>query len=462
LNVSSWFRQKRQGIRPVPPNEVYIPLEPMPTTGLMVYFRPEGEVLSDPDDLFPLIEDWIVRHAGETLGSGIHAFCEQGMLSLEVHSRDDFPPPPDALLRAYGPGENEERRYRNATHLLLVSATDLLLPPRIGLWSVMAVARALAEAMPGGVLLDPEFPRLLGNESIEQDLPSDGMVRVLDHILIPYSQDKRTGLNWMTTRGMNRFGLPDLELRNVPPHLVQNLMPVLNGVAQRLTDTAVQVVMEANNNEPPPQLTLPAEFSFSLRDIQRAYDAEDDMEMEFEPFEGEELLPQGETIIRLEVTGGTAPDDPPLVRLAPPRGTRGGTGVWLNRLLTDLFGNTEEAALVETGNETMEEAHQQAVASLPLVRDRFQAGFRSGEVLHVKHGFPTEGTSHEYMWIAVTGWEEGRLKGYLASDPQYRRDLRAGQKIEIEESDVYDWLIRHTDGRMEGAFTNRALPEEED
>lgn len=471
MDVFSWFRQKRQGLRPNPAREVAIPLDPTPTIGFVVYFYAGDEAPPEPDAMLRLTDSWLDEHTQEPIRSGIRAFCEQGLLTIQIHAREEIPLPPDEMLRAYGPGEIEERRYRNATHTVFVGAMDLLLPPRIGLWAAIAVSRALTMALPGGVLLDPEFPRLVNQEVSAGDLPGEGIVRVVEHILVPYSRDERSGLLWITTKGMGRFGLPDVELRNAPPNLAQSLMPVINGLAQRLADTAVRAVMEADDNAPPDTLVLPAEFRFDFSDIRRAYDKGDSDPDEMEPIFAGEDAPPGETLVRLEMTGGGVGDEdaPPMVRLLPPlraanrgSGGRGGTGIWLNTLLSELMGGVDEMALVETDDEAMEAAHHEAVAALPLVRERFRAGFQSGEVLQVKHGFPLENAGHEYMWIAVTGWNDGRIKGTLSNDPQYRPDLRAGQKVEIGEDEVYDWLVSHTDGRMEGAYTNRVLPQDEE
>lgn len=454
MDAFSWFRQKRQGLRPMPLQEVHIPLDPIPTAGFVVYFRADEGALPGPEDLLGIAREWLRHHAGEMLQEAIEGFLDQGLLSLLIEEKSSVPHPPDDMLLAYNPGENEERRYRNSTHVVFIGAPDLLLPPRVGLWAVTAVARALTAGLRGGVLLDPEFPRLVTQEVGKEDLPSHGHLRLPDHILIPYSQDPRSGLLWITTKGMARFGLPDLELRNVPPNLVQSLMPVMNGMAQRLADAATRAVIEGHDREPPTVLVLPSEIPFGLADIRRAYERSDGIGEEEFTTEGD---PPGKTTFRLEVTGSEE-EETCFVRLLPPRGTKTSTGVWLNSLLTDLLGMTDEMAFVETEDEAMEAAHQEATASIPLVRNRFSAGFRSGEVLHVKHGFPIHQGGHEYMWIAVTAWtDEGRIKGYLSSDPQYRHDLKAGQKVEIGQDEVYDWLIRHSDGRMEGAFTNRIL-----
>ena len=43
---------------------------------------------------------------------------------------------------------------------------------------------------------------------------------------------------------------------------------------------------------------------------------------------------------------------------------------------------------------------------------------------------------NEYMWLAVNTWTGPRIRAQLASDPQYRMDLRAGQTVVTEKSDI--------------------------
>jgi uncharacterized protein YegJ (DUF2314 family) len=454
LDVFSWFRQKRQGIRPVPHGEILIPVEATPTFGLVVYGNLGTNPPPDEDELLGYGRRWAEAHATEPLRSGIIDFVDQGLINLFIHDRAGMPEPPDDVLRAYNPGETEERRFRNAANAIVIGSPDLLVAPRIGLWSVMAVARGIASQIQGGVIVDPEFPRLLSLDSLGEDLPEDGVVYVADHILIPYSSDAKTGLLWITTKGMARFGLPEIEIHDAPPNLAGSLMPVLNGLAQRLVACAMDLVTDSVAADATPDaLPLRTPFRLSMRDIRSAYNDPERV--------GGETKGEGSATIRLEVVererGG-----PFFVRVAPPKGIRADVGVWLNRLLTDLLGSDPQIESIETGDERMERAHQQAVIEIPLVRARFQSGFRSGEVLHVKYGFPTDDEGREFMWIAVTTWEEDRLRGTIANDPQYRRDLHAGQTVEVVENEIYDWMIAHTDGRIEGAFTNLALQDQEE
>ena len=464
MDKFSWFRRRRQtppGHSATPSSETDIPLIAAPSVGFVVYFSPgAGASLPTEDEVRDIALDWLEEQGHDPLRPLLREFLKQGLLTPNFQQRQDSPEPPDEILRAYNPGEIEERRFRAATHTVFVGTPDLLMPPRVGLWASLTMARALAATLPGAVIVDPEFPRLLPLSAAREHLPMDGRVRVVDHILVPYSHDTQTGLLWITTKGMGRFGLPDLELRDVPPNLASPLLPIVNGMAQWMVDRAMHHVLETleqggSLSDEPAILSVRAEKTLRLREIRRAYapefflEDEDDSETEDVP---------GEAKLRMEM-GQPRKGEPPLLRLLPPAGVSTGTGIWLNTLLDDLFGADMPLAEILSENAEMETAHREAVDELPRVRARFQAGFRSGEVLHIKHGFSTPEESHEYMWIAVTRWEDGRIRGNLANDPQRRNDLRAGEIVEIAEEEVFDWLIVHSDGRVEGAFTNRLLQE---
>jgi uncharacterized protein YegJ (DUF2314 family) len=128
--------------------------------------------------------------------------------------------------------------------------------------------------------------------------------------------------------------------------------------------------------------------------------------------------------------------------------------------LSDLFGSEDTVRFVGANSQAMEAAHRRAVRELPGMKRRFQAGLRPSETLLVKYGFPTRDGGHEYMWVAVNTWTGDRLKGQLANDPEVRRDLRAGQTVEIAEQDVYDWMIHLPDGRTEGGYTTAVVEQE--
>jgi len=422
-----------------------LPLPASTVVAYAVYFRSQRPEPPTVEQLLPVINAWLERHAQNPIRGAIREFIDKGLLQIQVGRRDLLPAPPPELLRAWQPGEQEERRFAEATHMVTIFGQDLLGPPRFGFWAATAAARALAEAS-GGVILDPDFPRLVKLATLTEDLPADGRIRVTDHIMVPQSVDNR-GLMWMTTKGVSKFGLPELEIRDAPPNLADSLGFVINATAQHVAHELWR--LHAEREEPPKELPVGPEIRISLEDVIAAYGGDD--------YTGPPEGTQGWAMLRLEFHPGRGRTDD-FLRLVPPQGVREKHGVWLNGVLADLLGMGESTLRnVKTDSEAMEAAHLQALSELPRIKQRFQTGLNPGETFIVKHGFPTRDDQHEYMWLAVNTWRGDRLQAQLMNNPQIRRDLRAGQPVEIREAEIFDWALMRPDGEMEGGYTNRVV-----
>jgi len=432
--------------RPRPTDPVRVPLPPTVDLAAIVYAECPEALLPGPDDLRELTRAWLETHAEDPLRSVLTEFLERGLVSFDIQRRGVCPEPPVSLLEYTSTGDAEKRRFRRATYVILIRTSDLLLPPRAGLWGVVGASRAIAGAL-DGVSLDFEFPRLFPIDTHDEPLPADGRVAVVEHIVVPSSVDRR-GLAWITTKGMSRFGLPELEVRDVPPNRVRALTDIVNGVAQHLVEASMAASVDAAAERR--ELVLAPEIRLRLEEIYAAYGSE-------EPPEPEEGA-RGWTLFRLEYRPSRRHDS--FLRLVPPGPARREQGVWLNSLISDLWGSEDTLRHVPADSESMEAAHLRAIAELPEVKQRFQAGLPPGSTLIVKHGFPLEDDYHEYMWIAVSTWSGDRIRGHLANSPQARLDLREGQVIDLRDEDVFDWALHHRDGSSEGGYTNRVVEAE--
>jgi uncharacterized protein YegJ (DUF2314 family) len=129
-------------------------------------------------------------------------------------------------------------------------------------------------------------------------------------------------------------------------------------------------------------------------------------------------------------------------------------GVWLYASLVELLGPRQEPVFhVATEGEAMQAAHSRAVAELPDVKGRFHAGLRPGQILYVKHGFPTPDGSKEYMWLAVERWTAAHVVGTLVNEPDDVSELQLGQEVEIDEAAIFDWMVQLSAERREGGYT---------
>jgi hypothetical protein len=81
-------------------------------------------------------------------------------------------------------------------------------------WAARATAAALAAEL-GVPLVDTLIPRVMDAGKAMASLPDpDGLFRLSDWVLVLHSAGNR-GL-WVTSKGLGRFGLPELQAGNVP------------------------------------------------------------------------------------------------------------------------------------------------------------------------------------------------------------------------------------------------------
>lgn len=62
----------------------------------------------------------------------------------------------------------------------------------------------------------------------------------------------------------------------------------------------------------------------------------------------------------------------------------------------------------------------------------------------------------EHFWLNNIEKENGKIFGTINNDPNIVRTVKLGERIEIPEADISDWLYER-DGKMVGNFTLRVL-----
>jgi len=410
-----------------------------------VYFAPGPGGPPDIEAASTAAGGWVSGNVSSPLRDAIAAFRKADLLSVSVRPADQLPPLPLELLQFMGLGELEERIARSSTHVVLVLAKDLNMPPRAGLWAALAAALGIKDLVEG-VIFDPEALRIVKPEDATRYFSPSGAIRVAEHIMVPFSIGDR-GLGWMTTRGLGKFGLPDLELRDLPPNL-DKLSLFMNGVAQYLVEATFREVAARKANID--RLELPAEISIDRAQVARALRAKPD-----EPPADDVRVTAA---IRFDSDQSTS--GPPMIRIERPPSFSGDTGVWLNHVAGQLLGGTHKVLMAKTEGDSMQRAHERAVSELPQIKQRFLAGLKPGEVLFIKHGFPTTTGSREYLWAAVNRWEKSRLTVQVANDPHEVEGLRMGMTVLLEEADIFDWMLQLPGDRTEGGYTSKVALEE--
>src|SRR5207302_6815192 len=140
-----------------------IPISGMVQPVLAVYFAPGSHGLPDLEAAARDLDEWASAHVPSPLREAVAAFRKAGLLTVSVRPADQLPPLPIELLQFMGLGELEDRIARSSTHVVLVLAKDLNMPPRAGLWAVLAAALSIRDRV-DGVIFDPEALRIVKPE----------------------------------------------------------------------------------------------------------------------------------------------------------------------------------------------------------------------------------------------------------------------------------------------------------
>ena len=249
--------------------------------------------------------------ADTTLHSG------QG-LAIDVVPVEAAPLPPSPLLRAMGADAPALAAYDSGTHAVLVrSVGTAQFPPQHEL-AAYASAHAIAE-MCEGVVVDTLIPRIVTRvRAVDQGF------RLADWVVLPHSMEP--GGLWFTSKGMTRFGLPELQSHGIPESLANAWGAVLTGIGQvLLRDHEL-----AMTGDPGTALReAPAEQTVSLRDIASAYSDEarfgDDADLDV----GQEF--------RIELDPSTSESADSFLTVVPPAAFAGTPEQWAVQVVKALF-----------------------------------------------------------------------------------------------------------------------------
>ena len=218
------------------------------------------------------------------------------------------------------------------------------------------------------------------------------------------------------TRGLRRYGDFELVAESVSPDAAPDVSWVLEAVATTLHPTAdVRPVLtiatpSANGKATLAPVVASAEDPTSLA-----------LKVSFE----------GELSVPVDIEDAPVAAAPPLTPADPP----------------PSIPDSREPT-------TLDEARSRVAEALAnTLYPAFSVGLAPGDVLAINVPFGTRTGGQEYLWIEVTAWAGTTLYGKLATNPANVESLSFGQLVNVQQSDVFDYVYKRANGDKSGNWT---------
>jgi len=372
------------------------------------------------------------------VGVAARMMLDDGTVTVAAVPSSSLPPFGGRLRESLGVDPGLVRVVTAAGEFVMIRAVSSPGWPPMHEWAGRACAAVLA-AEAGVPLVDTVTLQVLTADVALRTLPAaeDERFRLTDWVLV--FQSAGPGGLRMTTKGLGRFGLPELQVRNVPPQLGRAWTRVLNGVASRLLVIWLRTLRDQAGSA---FAQLPELLEVREGDIARAYDD-----------------PRADgPAVAVRLTFDPSPEDnaDSFVSIQPPDDYPASAGEFMARVHAALFGQSGQEIRHLAPSQEMDRAMRAAREALPAVRARFLAGDLPPRAqLMIKHEISAPGRA-EYPWAYVTSWTDpDRVLGNSAGDAALDPAIRAGRPIVVDAGAIIDWAI-WIDGRgiVEGGQTN--------
>ncbi|WP_432972000.1 DUF2314 domain-containing protein [Dactylosporangium sp. CA-233914] len=382
----------------------------------------------------------------EPLRGAVLSMLGGPLMTVSVVPVGEAPPLPIEHLRVFGAPPQRLRAVAAATHFVVCRAVFQAGWPPAHEWHARAVAAGIALDA-GGEIVDLFTPQLLDPDAALASLPGpDGRTALSRWVVVPQSAGDR-GL-WMTTRGLGRFGLPELQVIDAPPALARPWTSALTGIARALTVRWAQAIDRVRGEA---FVRIPKDLTISAADAVWAYGDEPGPE-----------APRRTAAVQLRLDPAEHPDQDSFLTVVPPDEYPSSAGEFFAGVVADLFGAEPTTVRYAPADERMEAAVATAREALPSARSRFLAGEFGGERhLIVKHRLQ-RGEDTELVWSTVTAWPDPRrLHGVSMSDARIDPGVRTGRPVVVRGPAIVDWGVWiDGEGIVEGGWTNRLLTQD--
>lgn len=357
------------------------------------------------------------------------------VVAIEDVARD-HPMPGVEFLRFYARGLDEEEQAR-ATQRSRALRLGFAHPRDVAyaaLRNADELAHGLARAH-GGLIWDEELRLLYSADAWEKARLSDPAAapNVLAQTVVhSYQNDEYLRA---VSLGMYKLGLPDLVVERTARANNTQLVHLLNAVAQYLVEGgtvgaggAIALDAASIGTAAVRELLTHDSFDNATGKVRVRLQA-------VEPEEGD----ADNALYALRFDDYEGPDEFARQKQA-----------------TSAFFGWSDSIRTVVHDDELEAVSAAARKRLPAIRDRFNEGALGDQVL-VKAPFATSRGGVEWMWVEVSAWNGNDIQGLLANQPFDVPGLHAGEKVEVEMDDVFDYQWVKADGSVEGNTTGKVI-----
>jgi uncharacterized protein YegJ (DUF2314 family)/tetratricopeptide (TPR) repeat protein len=420
-------------------------LAAIPITWDYWIYSPDESVPGVDDILEAYVEKFPDGEPRQRARTFLTSYLESGRLKIDFMLRQNveelFHYPEDLIPRNSRGFEQQDKQTLMGAQVIVRIRLSVEAFQGIDYIPVIVGFAEAARSLVGGVVQDAASHTLWGTEQWKQCVVADPLRSPIQSHVRLESLAEGTAV-WIHSHGMQKFGLPEIEMESIPRDLAAAALNLMTTVGRTLLEARDKGL---DYNSPLKVGSTPYQFMMEARPADEeshfpwgslrifpyvsAYDphSEDTARHVLKLISSDQ---------RTHISDSELSFTPTPARSAPKEAPKSETDAARKRLL---------------------EAHRRAKSELVSFKKSFKDDGEPGEEMHVvKIGFPAQDGKYEWMWVSLDEWRGVAIVGHLQNDPVLRKDLQKGSEVHLSEGEIFDWAIIAQSGTLrEGAFTER-------
>lgn len=361
----------------------------------------------------------------------VHAHLQKNVIR-------EYPPPRLESLQYFGRGITREQgmALQKSDKAFILDFAH----PKRDVWTALRTANALVEEIArktGGLVWDEETREVFSPDAWQkkrlsswtQDVPETSTQTTIH----AYNQGEYVRA---ITLGMSKMGLPDVVVQEFPWSSNNQVGNLINLFCQALAE-----------GKP---LGDSGTFKLDVHTIKDPIVRNDQIKWLKSNATGVACL----TLNKANLEEGDAQNR--LIELAADSYPGSDPHIRQDLMLSMMFGWDDAATPVHHNQEILDESARER-RKLAELQKSFAAGLQPGEFIQVKAPFATPNGDREWMWVEISGWKGDKIKGLLENEPFNIKSLHAGQKVEVRQEEVFDYIHEYPNKTTEGNTTAALL-----